>query len=89
MVRGAQAVVLADICFGEANFLNLEAAAQARRLILIEGETVESRDYTGGKAARLYSDLRRGAVVSSYEALVSSTEEVLARVPVGGPGQGQ
>jgi iron complex transport system ATP-binding protein len=52
-VREADVVVLADVCWGQANLRNLLAAEEARRLIAIEGEPIQRRDFTGGEAIAL------------------------------------
>jgi len=52
---GSLAVVLANIPFGPGNLRNLEAAAEAAwrgiPLVIVEGDGVACRDYTGGRAA--------------------------------------
>lgn len=49
-VREADFVILADVCWGQANLRNLLAAEEARRLFVIEGEPIARRDFTGGVA---------------------------------------
>jgi iron complex transport system ATP-binding protein len=56
-VREADMVILADVCWGQANLRNLIAAEEARRLIIIEGEPIARRDFTGGVATALLRQL--------------------------------
>jgi iron complex transport system ATP-binding protein len=79
MVRRAQCVVLSDICFGEANLPNLEAAASATSLLLIEESSFDGRDYTGGRATELYANLRRAAKVTTTALLVDDVKRMLER----------
>ncbi|MBM3925263.1 MAG: ATP-binding cassette domain-containing protein [SAR202 cluster bacterium] len=79
LIRQAQCVVVADICIGENNFLNLEAAGAAGRLVLVEELCFESRDFTGGKAASLYADLRRRGLVSRAEKVVEGVRLALSQ----------
>lgn len=71
LVKQAHCVVLADVYFGDGNSLNLEAAAAADNLLLVEDHLFHERDYTGGRAARLYTKLRRRGTVTSNESLVN------------------
>ena len=69
LVGEADCVVLADICFGENNYPNLEAAGAATSLLLLEDSSFDGRDFTGGPATELYADLRRGGTVTSSDRL--------------------
>ena len=77
LIKQAHCVVLADICFGDSNFRNLEAAAAADNLLLVEDHPFHERDYTGGRAAGLYAELRRRGTVTSNERLVNDVMGVL------------
>jgi len=74
----ADCVVVCDVPFGKANLLNLEAAAEARRLVLLEDTPMEARDFTAGVASALYSRLSRRAKCTVLRDLISSIEETLA-----------
>lgn len=63
LIRGAQLTILCDMPFGQQNLKNLEAAAYANSLVLIEDSRPEDRDFTGGKAIELYNGLRKKAVI--------------------------
>jgi iron complex transport system ATP-binding protein len=78
LIRHAGCVVVADISIGENNLLNLEAAGAAERLVLVEELCFESRDFTGGKAASLYTSLRRRGWVTKSEKLVNDVRLMLA-----------
>ena len=77
LIERAHCVVLADICFGDSNYQNLEAAAEAANLLLIEDEPIDARDYTGGRASKAYAQLRRRGRVTSDLALVDDVKLVL------------
>jgi len=63
LVESADLTILCDMPFGWQNLKNLEAAAHAKKLVIIEDEDPESRDFTGGKALSLYTGLKENAVV--------------------------
>jgi iron complex transport system ATP-binding protein len=63
MIRAADFTILCDMPFGQQNIKNLKAAAFAERLIVIEDEKPENRDFTGGKALLEYNALKERAVV--------------------------
>ena len=57
LVAAADCAVLCDIPFGTGNVRNLEALAEARRIISIEHGPFADRDFTGGTAERLFRAL--------------------------------
>ncbi len=61
-MKGALAVILANVPFGPGNLRNLDAAAGAVSmgipLIVVEGSGVAARDYTGGQAVAVLERLR-------------------------------
>jgi iron complex transport system ATP-binding protein len=68
MISRANIVVLTSVPFGQGNLQNLEAAKEAVRLgiptYLIDEVPIEIRDFTGGKAKALFSELKKlGALV--------------------------
>ena len=74
MIREADALVVCDAPFGPGNVANLrlalEAAAAGVRTVLLEQVPIEERDFTGGEATALWSELRALArSVGSYEEL--------------------
>jgi iron complex transport system ATP-binding protein len=74
LMRAAEVVVVADAPFGRGNVANLrlalEAARSGVRVVLVEGIPMAERDFTGGEASRLWSELgRSGEVVGSPEEL--------------------
>lgn len=62
-IRVADFTILCDMPFGQQNLRNLKAAAFAKRLIIIEDENPENRDFTGGQALLEYNSLKENAVV--------------------------
>lgn len=62
-VQRADLTILCDMPFGIQNMKNLAAAANARKLVIIEDTDPSSRDFTGGRAMELYRELRKNAVV--------------------------
>ncbi|MDI6813259.1 MAG: ABC transporter ATP-binding protein [Desulfitobacteriaceae bacterium] len=78
-IQKAQLTVLGNIYFGESNLRNLEAALQAPRLILVEDDFPQARDFTNGKALALYRTLRKRARVTTSAGLITTVEEVLAQ----------
>ncbi len=64
LVREADVVVVCEMAVGPGNLRNLEAAAEAKRLMLIERPKDSQWDYTEGYAGRVYDELlTRGEVV--------------------------
>ncbi|HML87826.1 MAG TPA: ABC transporter ATP-binding protein [Methylomusa anaerophila] len=56
-IVNADWAVLTNLYYGEQNLDNLDAAFAARKLIVIEDTPIEQRDFTGGKAVRIYRQL--------------------------------
>jgi len=77
-IAEADVVVLGNICYGQQNLDNLQAAFFAHKLIVIEDTPISERDYTGGTAAGLYGQLVRQAQVE-----VMTSEEFMGRVVTG------
>lgn len=61
-VREADMTILCNMPFGNQNLRNLEAAKCADRLVIIEDDPPETRDFTNGKAVQIYNELRKTAV---------------------------
>jgi iron complex transport system ATP-binding protein len=83
MISNAGIVVLTSVPFGYANLQNLEAALDALEreipLFVIEEVPVEKRDFTGGKAKALLTELKsKGAM------FVKSQNELLSILNVSG-----
>ena len=72
LIEKAERVILADIPFGYGNLKNLEAALYAselKKLIVIERTPIEERDFTKGKATKLYKQLKAKFVKDEEEAI--------------------
>ena len=78
LVDQAQVVVITGTPFGEGNYHNLEAAARARRLVLIEEGAFPDRDFTSGKATALYQRMRQRAIATQLPGLVQAVREALS-----------
>jgi iron complex transport system ATP-binding protein len=67
MINNASIVVLTSVPFGLGNLRNLEAAKEALKhgilTYVIDEVPVESRDFTGGKATKLMSELKEGGAI--------------------------
>ncbi len=63
LIEAADITILCDMPFGHQNMRNLEAAAHASRLVIIEDGRPEDRDFTGGSALSLYNALKKKAIV--------------------------
>ncbi len=68
-IKESDITILCNMPFGPQNYKNLEAALNAKRLVIIEDEGLESRDFTGGRGAETYKALKRAAaaVISSAQ----------------------
>lgn len=64
-VRKADITILCDMPFGRQNIRNLISAAHSQKLVIIEDDIPEGRDFTGGDALKLYSELRKSATVTT------------------------
>jgi iron complex transport system ATP-binding protein len=76
LVREADVVIVCEMAVGPGNLRNIEAAVEAKRLVLIERQSGAEWDYTGGSAETVYSGLsssgetvRRDAVVDTVNTL--------------------
>lgn len=63
LIKAADITVLCDMPFGYQNIRNLEAAACAPRLVIIENGDPGSRDFTEGRALSMYEGLKDKAIV--------------------------
>ncbi|MGE5613887.1 MAG: ABC transporter ATP-binding protein [Bacillota bacterium] len=63
LVKASDITILCDMPFGMQNIRNLEAAAYASRLVIIEDKDTADRDFTGGKALAEYNRLKEHATV--------------------------
>jgi len=70
-VREADLVLVCNLVVGPQNLRNLEAAAEARELVLLEDQPMEERDFTGGTATERYLALRASATVLPTAELAS------------------
>jgi iron complex transport system ATP-binding protein len=63
LIKEADITILCDMPFGYQNIKNLEAARYSPRLIIIEDQLAQVRDFTGGKALNIYNELKKNAIV--------------------------
>jgi iron complex transport system ATP-binding protein len=71
LVRQADVVVVCEMAIGPGNLKNLEAAAEARRLILIERPAGSSWDYTNGAATKVRRELEERGETAIREQVVA------------------
>lgn len=74
LMQEADYVILPVIPFGMGNLANLQSLVDlvrdGRRVIIIDGQAIESRDYTGGQATDLYTSL----LAQAYRKAASENE---------------
>ncbi|GMA97530.1 ABC transporter ATP-binding protein [Pelosinus sp. IPA-1] len=56
-ISKADWIVLSNVTYGEQNIDNLQAAFEAKKVIVIEDTPIEKRDFIGGQAIKLYVKL--------------------------------
>jgi len=79
LVAQADVVALAPTPFGHNNLRNLEVATYAKRLISVEPEGFEGRDFAKGEATRLYQALRPVARCKTHDEAIESIASVLGK----------
>ena len=70
LVREADVVIICEMAVGPGNLQNIEAAVEARRLMLIERPETVEWDYTGGIAAGVREQLERSGQTVSRDSLL-------------------
>ncbi|WP_423745334.1 ATP-binding cassette domain-containing protein (plasmid) [Haladaptatus sp. SPP-AMP-3] len=76
-IREADVTVLADVEIGTGNVANLDAAAEAESVVVVEERPFEDRNYAGSEAAVRYRSLReRGTAVSPDDLLSAVADAV-------------
>jgi iron complex transport system ATP-binding protein len=70
-------VVLANLTYGEQNLDNLQAAFEAKKLIIIEDTPIEERDFVKGQASGIYYNLLKMPQVT-----VMTSTEFIETLPV-------
>ena len=72
-INQSDAVILANIPFGSGNLVNLSCIKQVlaqKKIFILEERDIEERDYTNGKAAQIYNEIKkRATVLASLEDL--------------------
>ncbi|ELZ76529.1 heme ABC transporter ATP-binding protein [Haloferax sp. Atlit-4N] len=69
-VEAADVTVVADVEVGDGNLANLDAAAEADRLVLVEERPFSERNYAGDEGFAVYERLReRGTIVEPGDLL--------------------
>jgi len=64
-VRKADLTILCDMPFGRQNLRNLEAAKFAQKLVILEDTPPEIRDFTEGEAIKIYTELKKKAIITT------------------------
>jgi iron complex transport system ATP-binding protein len=82
-IKESEVVVIARVQFGEKNYANLTSIEEAlnlnKKAYFIDGSNFPSRDFTGGKATRLFKKLLKKGAVS-----VNNEEELAILLREGG-----
>lgn len=78
----ADCCLVADVSFGNANLRNLEAAAAARLVVLVDDTPISQRDFTGGVATALYGQLKARARCTSAADLTATLDTALLQPKV-------
>ncbi len=65
LIKKSDITILCNMPFGKHNIKNLESAKGAQKLIIVEDEVVEGRDYTKGAALTLYNELKQFATITT------------------------
>lgn len=82
-ISGSDVVVIARVQFGEKNYVNLTSIEEAlnlnKKVYFIDGSNFPSRDFTGGKATRLFRKLLKKGAIS-----VNNEEELAILLREGG-----
>jgi len=72
LINQSDAVILANIPFGFGNLINLSCLNQVspKKVFILEEKDIRDRDYTKGKAAEIYNQIKsRATVLTSMEEL--------------------
>jgi iron complex transport system ATP-binding protein len=77
LIREADCVIIAEVPIGLLNLCNVEAALQGEKILLINGDSLDQRDYTGGKANHVITQLKERAVSISKQDLLQKLKEIL------------
>ncbi len=77
-IDAADLTVITDVEVGEGNLANLEAAARADELVIVEERDFSDRNFAGERASAIYSDLRDRASLVSPDAFLSHVTEQVA-----------
>ncbi|HWR61009.1 MAG TPA: ABC transporter ATP-binding protein, partial [Clostridia bacterium] len=87
LAAGADAIVVSGLYVGKSNIRNIELLTEkvlmGKPLLILEDESFEERDYTGGTAMELYKSIKSmdNTVLTDRERLV---EEILKAVDANG-----
>ena len=75
LISQADCVLLTDTAFGVGNLRNLEAATTTKCLVLIDDTPIEQRDFTSGRAAGIYSALKKSAHCTTAGDVIECLEQ--------------
>lgn len=82
-IDAADLTVITDIEVGEGNLPNLQAAARADDLVIVEERAFSERNFAGAAARELYSDLRQRAALVSPDSLIRHITDRVADTDTG------
>ena len=75
LIAQADCVLLTDTAFGPGNLRNLEAAAMAKCLVMVDDTPIGQRDFTGGRATAIYSTLKKNAHCIAAEDVIECLKQ--------------
>ncbi|MGC9064417.1 MAG: ABC transporter ATP-binding protein, partial [bacterium] len=88
MIDASRVVVMCPVPFGSGNIANLKALFYAQEknklTIMINDPPIETRDFTGGEATRLWKQLERNSIITKGDNLLEVINEELGRVEIRG-----
>ena len=79
LVAAADSVVLCETPIGSNNLRNLEALRSAKHLLVVEASPLAERDFTGGAAQKLLSELQPIESCRSREEAMTAIQAITAR----------
>jgi iron complex transport system ATP-binding protein len=81
-IKASDIVILPEVEFGNGNFSNLVSVKEAlflgKKVIVVDGNNIDKRDHTGGKATELYRKIiDEGALrINKIEQILGSLNKI-------------
>jgi len=88
MIDSSSVVVMCPVPFGNGNLANLKALFYAqdrgKTVIMINEPPIETRDFTGGEAIRMWKQLEKNSIIIKGDNLLEVINERLGRIKIRG-----